>query len=102
MGIPLVCGVGPCLSCGSNLNGRYGVCQKTAFADAERDVSAPQRTGTGLRVELWGRESASACMGGHLSILDREATDWDGRYSLPETRVPKAADEFHLVGEPER
>jgi hypothetical protein len=49
--------LGPCFSCGGDFGSGHGLRQSSTVVDAERDVSAPQRAGTRLRVELWGRES---------------------------------------------
>ena len=101
VGVPLVRRVGSRLPLRAAGAGRSRVRQGAARADAARVVHAPERPATGLRVGVRRREPAGARLGGVARLQDREAASRRGRPRLPGTRLPQAAAELHLVGEPQ-
>ena len=75
--------------------------QGAARAAAARMVHAPERTAPGLRVELRRREPAGARVGGAARVPHRPAADRPRRPPLPRARLPQAAAQLHVVGEPQ-
>ena len=64
-------------------------------------LPAPQRADPGLRVELLRRQPAGDAWAA-LWVYEREARDpRRGRPRVPRARLPAAADELHLVGQPQ-
>ncbi len=71
MGIPLVRRLGPGLSYHRALDGRPRLRQAAARTDAQRELPAPQRSDSGLRVGLRRREPAGPRLGGRLPLQPR-------------------------------
>ncbi len=75
--------------------------QRATHPAAARVVHAPQRAASRLRVGLRRRQSAGARLGGVAGVQDREEAPRQGRPRLPGARLPQAAVELHLVGQPQ-
>ncbi len=100
MGVSLVCGLGSGVSHGCLVTLGPGLRPRPVGTDAPRMVHASQRGASRLRVGLWGRQSAGPCLG-LLGGLQGHEHVGDAAVGVSFLRVPKAADEFHLVGEPQ-
>ena len=70
-------------------------------ADAPRAVPAPERAAAGLRVELQRRQPAGARLGHAARLRDRARAARRGRRRLAEERLPEAARQLHVVGQPQ-
>ena len=70
-------------------------------ADAARVVHAPERAAAGVRVGARRREPAGARVGGVARLQDREEAPRRRRSAVPRARLPEAAAQFHVVGEPQ-
>ena len=75
--------------------------QAPGRAAAQHPLPAPQRADPGLRVELQRRQPAGDGVGGAVGVRARAGDPRRGRSRVPRARVPAAADELHVVGEPE-
>ena len=64
-------------------------------------LPAPQRPDPGLRVELQRRQPARDRVGGAVRLRARGRDPRRGRPRVPRARVRAAADELHLVGQPQ-
>ena len=67
----------------------------------KRPLSAPQRPDPGLRVELQRRQPAAARLVGAAAVRARARDPRRGRPRVPQARLRAAADELHLVGQPQ-
>jgi hypothetical protein len=83
---------------------------KAAGAADPRVVHAPERPAAGLRVGLRRRQSAGARLGGVAGVpdrpqaaprLSRATRPATRRPGFPRARLPQAAAQLHLVGEPQ-
>ena len=102
VGVSLVCGLGPGLSCRRLDAGGPGFRQAAAEADAARALHAPQRPDSGLRVELRRRQSAGACLVHHFHLSTGKGEDVaKATRSGSRRSFPEAAPELHLVGQPQ-
>ena len=70
-------------------------------AAAARVVHAPERADAGLRVRLRRREPAGARLGLLARLQDRRRRRRPARPRVPRARLPEAADQLHLVGQPQ-
>src|SRR5579859_3372782 len=101
MGISLVCGLGPGFSeyrhgpCGP------GVCQAPIDADHAGMVYETRWADPGLRMEFQRCQPAGPGLGGPDGLPDREGANGQGGYRFSEADLPEAADQFHLVDQPE-
>ena len=95
LGVPLVRRLGPGLSLRDAGAHRPAVRQGPAGPAAARVVHAPERSATGVRVELLRCQPAGARLGGHPGVRDRRPD----RLRVPGPDLPQAADQLHLVGE---
>src|SRR6476661_4424993 len=102
MGVSVVCRMGPGVPCDSSLLGGCGFRQGTVEPAAPGTVHSPERSDSGLRVELWRRESAGTCLGYDLSLQDGADVTGRRRPGLSQTIFSKAGAELHLVGKPQR
>ena len=100
VGVSLVRGLGPGLPHDPVRQGRSPLRQGAAPAPAARVVHAPERPDPGLRVRLRRREPAGARLG-LLAGLQDDRRQGPARPPVPRARVPEAAAQLHLVGEPE-
>ena len=75
--------------------------QGAGRAAAQHQVPAPERPDPGLRVELQRRQPARHGVGGALRVRARGGDPRRGRSRVPGPRLRAAADELHLVGEPQ-
>ncbi len=66
-----------------------------------RMVHAPQRPDPGLRVRLRRRQSARPRLGLLARLQDRPEPQRQAATALPRPRLPEAAHELHLVGQPQ-
>ena len=100
VGISMVRGLGPGVPHDPLRPARSGVRQGPVEPLSPRVVHASQRAVAGLRVRPGRRQSAGARLGLLGSLPDRTncARNPQWRFSR---RIPEAADEFHLVGEPQ-
>ncbi|MEJ7663851.1 MAG: hypothetical protein WKG07_32115 [Hymenobacter sp.] len=82
---------------------RPGIRQEPAPAAVPRLVHAPQRPAARLRVALSRREPAGARLGhaGGCIKIDQQGARRCRRRSVSGNRVPPAAAQLHLVGEPQ-
>ena len=96
VGVPVVRRVGPRLPRGALGTPRPGVREVPAPRPAPRVVHAPERRAARLRVELRRRESAGTRDGGPARLSDRR----EPRPGVPRARVPEAARELLVVGQP--
>ena len=64
-------------------------------------VPAPERPDPGVRVELRRRQPAGDRLGGAVRLRARGRDPRRGRPRVPRPRVRPAADELHLVGQPQ-
>ena len=80
---------------------RLRVRQGPADPAAARVVHASERAVAGVRVGARRRQSARARMGRVACLQDRKASPRHGRSAVPRARLPQAADQLHLVGQPE-
>ena len=97
VGIPVVRRVGPRVPLRRARADRSGGGEAPAAPDVPRVVHAPERPAARLRVELRRREPAGPGVGGARGVPDRRRD----RLRLPGARLPQAADQLHLVGEPQ-
>ena len=100
VGVSLVRRVGPRVPHAAHGDGGSAVREGAARAHAARVVHAPERPAPRVRVRLRRRESAGARLGGLARLQDDRPARW-ARSRLPRPRVPEAAHQFHLVGEPQ-
>ncbi len=102
VGVPLVRRLGPRLPLHPARADRPGVRQGAARAADARVVHAPQRPAAGLRVGLRRRQPAGPCLGGLARLPDRpQAARRRRRPRVPRARLPQAAAQLHLVGQPQ-
>ena len=101
VGVPVVRRLGHGVPCRRVRADRSGFRQGAAAAADARVVHAPERPDPGLRVEVRRRESAGARLGGLRVYQIEEKFDGRARPRLSRTRLPEAADQLHLVGEPQ-
>ena len=101
VGVPVVRRVGPGVPLRAAGHRRRRVRQGAARADAARVVHAPERPAAGLRVGVRRRQPAGPCVGGVARLQDRREAQRQGRSRLPRARLPEAAPQLHLVGEPQ-
>src|ERR1700761_8959687 len=101
MGISLVCSLGPGIP--DHLDGacRSGIRQTSAAADHAGMVYETRRPDPGIRMEFKRCQPARAGMGGADGLPDREGKDGEGGSWIPETDLSKAADQLHVVDQPE-
>ena len=97
----MVRGLGPRVPLRRPVARGRAVRQGPARPDAARVVHAPERPDPGLRVELRRREPARARLGGAARLPDRKGEDGQGRPGVPRARLPQAAPELRLVGQPQ-
>src|SRR5919106_5810969 len=102
MGISVVRRLGPRFSLRTVGAVGFGVCQRATDPDVARMVYASEWPTTGLRMGLWRRKPSGPCVGCLACLQDRKETARNRRYCFSETNLPKAASEFHLVGQPQR
>ena len=100
VGVSLVRGLGPRLPHDPVRADRPPLRQGAAPAPAARVVHAPERPDPGLRVRLRRREPAGARLG-LLAGLQDDRRQGAARPAVPRARVPEAAAQLHLVGEPQ-
>ena len=67
----------------------------------QHPLPAPQRPDPGLRVELQRRQPAGDGVGGAVRLRARGGDPRRGRPRVPRARVRAAADQLHLVGQPQ-
>ena len=102
VGVSLVRRLGPGLPLHPARAGRPGLRQGAAHAAAARVVHAPERPAPGLRVGLRRRQPAGPRLGRVARLQDRASKRrGDGRPRVPGARLPQAAAELHLVGQPQ-
>ena len=102
VGVPVVRRLGPRVPLRPARAGRFRVRQGAARAAAARVVHAPERAAAGLRVGLRRRQPAGARLGGAgASTRSTQKRTRHGRSRVPRARLPQAAAELHLVGEPQ-
>ena len=101
MGVPLVRRLGPGVPYGGPGDGRSGLRQGAAGADAAGAVPAPQRADPGLRVELRGRQPPGARLGRAVRLPHRAGAPGPGRPAVPAQRLPQTAGQLHLVDQPQ-
>src|SRR3954463_15577257 len=101
MGIPLVRGLGPRLSCASSDPGGRRLRQKSTRFDAQPKLPAPQWPNSGLRMELRRRESARASLGHHFYLSVGENQYRERRCRLAGAKLSETAAELYLVAEPQ-
>ena len=102
MGVSLVRGLGSGVPLHPARADRSRVRQAAARAADARVVHAPERPAAGLRVGVRRRQPAGARLGRLAGLPDRpQAARRRGRPRLPRARLPQAAAELHLVGEPQ-
>ncbi len=100
VGVPLVRRLGPGLPHDPLRQHRSPFRQGTASPAAPRVVHASQWPDPGLRVRLRRRQPAGACLGLLAGVQD-DGAQGSPRSPLPRARVPQAAAQLHLVGQPE-
>ena len=100
VGVPLVRRLGPGLPHDPVRRSRSRLRQGAAPAPAARVVHAPERPAPGLRVRLRRREPAGARLG-LLAGLQDDRRQGPARPPVPRARLPEAAAQLHLVGEPQ-
>ena len=101
VGVPVVRLVGSRLPHRGAGDGRPRLRQVAARVDAARAVSPPQRPAPRLRVELLRRQPAGARLGDPARLRVGGGTARRGRRRLVEARLPEAADQLHVVGQPQ-
>ena len=101
VGVPVVRGLGPGLPLRAAVAGRRRLRQGAGRAAAAHALPAPQRADPGLRVELLRRQPARDGVGGAVRLPARGRDPRRGRPRVPRARLPAAADELHLVGQPQ-
>ncbi len=100
VGVPLVRRLGPRVPHGRPRARRLRLRQGAAPPDAPQPLLPPERPDPGLRVELRRREPARPRLGDALPLQVREEPRPGGPH-VPRARLPGAAAELQLVGEPE-
>ena len=100
LGVPVVRGVGPRLPHAAVLRGGSDLREGAARPAPARMVHAPQRPPAGVRVGVLGRQPARARLG-LLAGLQEDGAAGPARRRVPQARLPQAAAQLHLVGEPE-
>ena len=101
VGVSLVRGLGSRVPHDRAGAGRSRLREGPAHPVPPRMVHAPERPDSRLRVGARGREPAGSRLGGLACLQDREAHPGRRRSAVPRARLPEAAPELHLVGEPQ-
>src|SRR5437868_14947270 len=101
MDISLVCGMGPGVPEHLYGLGRSGLCETSAAADHAGMVHETGRPDTGLRVEFQRCKPAGTGLGCADGLPDRKGKDGKGGYWIFEKDLSEAADQLHLVDQPE-
>ncbi len=96
VGVPVVRRVGPLLPLRRARPSRSGGGEASAFAAVPRMVHASERPASRLRMGFFRRQPAGSGVGGAGGVPDRRLQG----FRLPRARLPKAPDQFHLVGQP--
>ena len=87
--------------CAPLVAGRRRLRQGAGRAAAQHQVPAPERPDPGVRVELQRRQPARHGVGCALRLRARGGDPRRGRSRVPGPRLRSAADQLHLVGEPQ-
>ena len=101
VGVPVVRGLGPGVPLRAAVAGRRRLRQGAGRAAAPHALHASQRPDPRLRVELQRRQPAGDRVGGAVRVRARGRDPRRGRPRVPRARVRPAADQLHLVGQPQ-
>ncbi len=101
VGVPVVRRMGHGVPHGRVRADRPGLREGPADPAAPRVVHASERPDPGLRMGVRRRQPAGPRVGGDPRLPDRGQDVRAPRPCLPRARVPEAAAQFHVVGEPE-
>ena len=101
MGVPVVRGLGHGVPHRRLRDDRSRFREGPAAPAPARVVHAPERPDPGLRVVALRRQPAGARMGGDPRLPDRRQDVREERPRVPRTRVPEAAAQLHVVGQPQ-
>ena len=82
-------------------DGRPRLRQGTARPAAPGSLPAPERPAARLRVELRRRQPTGPRLGDAVHVHLRPGARRHGRHGLPRARLPEAAAQLHLVGQPQ-
>ena len=80
---------------------RHRLRQGAGRAAAAHALPAPERPDPGLRVELLRRQPAGHRVGGAVRLRARGRAAREGRPRVPRPRLRPAADQLHVVGQPQ-
>ncbi len=101
VGVPVVRRLGPRLPLRAAVTRGRRLRQGPDRAPARHQVPAPQRPDPGVRVELQRRQPPRDRVGRAVRLRARGRDPGRGRPRVPGTRVRAAADELHVVGQPQ-
>ena len=101
VGVPVVRRLGPGLPLRAARARRHRLREGAGRAAAAHPLPAPERPDPGLRVELLRRQPAGHRVGGAVGLRARGRAAREGRPRVPRPRLRPAADQLHLVGQPQ-
>src|ERR1700751_6057320 len=88
MGVPVVCGVGSCVSLRGDGADRSGFREGSAYLVYARMVHASERAAPRLRMEFFGRESARTRVGSVARLQNCGSRERKARPKFPRARLP--------------